>query len=323
MFACHLDTASQDIRKINHVFYNNLVKTDGTSILGADDKAGMVVLLYMIEHKVPGLYYFFIGEERGCIGSGLVAKDFKQIFPYIKKVISFDRRGTTSIITHQMSIRSCSDEFAQELSNRLNAVESTFKFRPDSTGIYTDSAEFIDIIEECTNISVGYQNEHTTNELQDINHLIKLCKAVIKIDFESLPISRKAGEDDWGYPNYNRYDNWNNYDWNNYDSNNDDYLYLEENHTWINYDGNGPKKVFIAQSRINYEKDQIKKMLKTQGFSPKKIIWDGSSCYIQESDEGLLYVGSRSELIEFLPELEEIPSIYLKYDLPKKHIEDI
>ena len=39
------------------------------TILGADDKAGMVILLYMIEKKIPGLYYFFIGEEVGCIGS--------------------------------------------------------------------------------------------------------------------------------------------------------------------------------------------------------------------------------------------------------------
>ena len=329
MFTCHLDTASHDVRKVNHVFDGNLVKTDGTSILGADDKAGMVVLLYMIEQKVPGLYYFFLGEERGCIGSGLAAKDFKQIFPYIKKVISFDRRGTTSVITHQMSGRSCSDEFAQELSNRLNAVESTFKFRPDSTGVYTDSAEFVEIVEECTNISVGYQNEHTTSELQDINHLTKLCKAVAQIDFESLPVSREAGEDDWGYPNYGSFgsvdygygmdgDIYGDDDWNS-----DDYSYLEENHTWVNYDGNGSKKVFIAQSRINYEKEQIHKMLKTQGYAPSRILWDGSTCYIQECSDGLLYVGSRSELVEFVPELEEIPSSYLKYELPKKYTDSI
>ena len=330
MFTSHLDTASSSVSKVTHKFDGNLVGTDGTSILGADDKAGMVVLLYMIENKVPGLYYFFLGEERGCIGSGKVAKDFNKVFPYIKKVISFDRRGTKSVITHQMSGRCCSDEFANELSSRLNVVESTFEFRPDDTGVYTDSAEFVDIVEECTNISVGYQNEHTTREVQDIDHLAKLCRAIVKIDFESLPISREAGEDDWGYPSkINSFgtsgygldgDIYDDDDDDDFGINIDDHTYLEENHAWINYDGNGSKKIYIAKSRIDYEKQLIHKMLKTQGYSPSRIIWDGSTCYIQESADGLVYLGSRTDLIEFISELEEIPNIYLSHEVSKKNV---
>jgi hypothetical protein len=52
----------------------------------------MVVLLYMIEKKVPGLYYFFLGEEVGCVGSNNLAQNFN--WPQITKVVSFDRRGT-------------------------------------------------------------------------------------------------------------------------------------------------------------------------------------------------------------------------------------
>lgn len=320
MFTCHLDTAAQGIQRVNHVFDGNLVRTDGTSILGADDKAGMVVLLYMIEKNVPGLYYFFLGEERGCIGSGMAAKDFTQIFPYITKVVSFDRRGTTSVITHQMSGRSCSDEFAEALSKELNFVEPTFKYKPDDTGIYTDSAEFVDIVEECTNISVGYQNEHTTSELQNIEHLRKLCKACTQIDWESLPVSREPGENDWS--NYGQVDYGYGLDGGMYDDTDDDFhedfIYKEENFAYINYDGNGQKKAYIAQSRINYEKDLIHKMLKNQGFSPSRILWDGSTCYIQETADGLLYVGSRNELIDFLPELQEIPQYYIKQSLDNK-----
>lgn len=322
MFTCHLDTAAHGIQRVSHVFDKNLIKTDGTSILGADDKAGMVVLLYMIEQKVPGLYFFFLGEERGCIGSGMASKDFVSIFPYIRKVVSFDRRGTTSVITHQMSGRCCSDEFAEALSDELNSADISFRYCPDDTGIYTDSAEFVEIVAECTNISVGYQNEHTVREVQDIDHLIKLCKACVKIDWESLPVSREPGEDDWGYPNYgesNRYaldgsfaDDFD-FDWAD-----QDLEYKEENTTYVNYDGNRSKKVFIATSRINYEKDQIHKMLKIQGYGPSRILWDGSTCYAQESEEGLVYVGSRSELIEFIPELAEIPSYYMKDEIPKK-----
>jgi len=62
MFACHLDTACKNPEPVRHVVSNGLVSSDGTTVLGADDKAGMVVMLYMIGKGVPGVYYFFVGE---------------------------------------------------------------------------------------------------------------------------------------------------------------------------------------------------------------------------------------------------------------------
>jgi putative aminopeptidase FrvX len=41
MFTSHLDTATSALTKVNHVFDKNIIKTDGKSILGADDKAGV------------------------------------------------------------------------------------------------------------------------------------------------------------------------------------------------------------------------------------------------------------------------------------------
>jgi hypothetical protein len=192
MFTCHLDTADTKQSVVRHNFFDNFIGTDGTSILGADDKAGMTVLLYMISKKIPGLYYFFIGEERGCIGSSRLASVWNNlpISEGITKCVSFDRRDVDSIIIEQFGGVCCSLVFAKELSNRLNSVEYCFKYSPDPTGIFTDSAEFIELIPECTNISVGYYNEHTPSEKQDIDHLEKLCKAVCKIDWETLPINR-------------------------------------------------------------------------------------------------------------------------------------
>lgn len=190
MFTCHLDTADRKQEKVKHVIDENIIRTDGSSILGADDKAGMTVILYMIENQVPGLYYFFVGEERGCVGSSKLAGHWNQtdFSKYITKCVSFDRRGTNSVITDQLYGVCCSDQFATELSKRLNDVELNFSYRPDPTGIYTDSAQFTGLISECTNISVGYYNEHSLSEKQDIEHLKKLCKAVCKIDWETLPI---------------------------------------------------------------------------------------------------------------------------------------
>ena len=210
-FTCHLDTACRDQVLVNHKVNKNIISTDGKSILGADDKAGMTILLYMIEKKVSGLYCFFIGEEVGCIGSGKACLD--KMFLDYDRMISFDRRGTKSIITYQSSRRCCSDEFASELAIRLNSCGMSFE--KDDTGVYTDSAEFTDVIPECTNISVGYYREHTTYEHQDIDHLIKLCISVTKVDWESLPTVRDKNKieyksysyKNYNYPNYGKYEN--------------------------------------------------------------------------------------------------------------------
>lgn len=188
VFTSHFDTACKDQVKVNHKIKGNVIKTDGTSILGADDKAGVTIMLWMIQNKVPGLYYFFVGEEVGCIGSGMASKSPE--FLNYKKVVSFDRRGTSSIITHQSCSRTCSDEFASELANQLNLSQPRFTYKKDDGGIYTDSAEFASIVPECTNVSVGYYNEHTHSESQDISHLADLAEACLFVNWENLPISR-------------------------------------------------------------------------------------------------------------------------------------
>ena len=190
IFASHLDTVSKTFAKVTHKFDGDFIRTDGNTTLGADDKAGVTIMTWMIKNQIPGLYYFFIGEEVGCIGSGLTAKyynfDFKE--DEYERIISFDRRGTDSVITHQSWYRCCSDVFANALCNEFN--KSGLLYKKDDGGVYTDSAEFVDLISECTNISVGYYKEHTTNEHQDINHLVKLADACLKVDWESLPTVR-------------------------------------------------------------------------------------------------------------------------------------
>lgn len=250
-FTSHLDTACKEQVNVKHVFEGDLIKTDGTSILGADDKAGVTILLYMIEKNVPGLYCFFIGEEVGCVGSGLAVKD--TYWKNYNRMISFDRRGTTSVITHQSSKRCCSDIFAQELAKQLN--RSGLEMKLDDTGVYTDSAEFVEVISECTNISVGYYSEHTKTERQDIKHLEQLCKAVVRVDWESLSTKRdpkkteyksygvktytskyssssyqndSPGWDDWGHNHTTKSKSYQNYDKNDY-LNYDEYTWWDEN----------------------------------------------------------------------------------------------
>lgn len=330
MFTCHLDTASHVDTKVRHVVEDGYIKTDGNSILGADDKAGMTILLYMIQNKVPGLYYFFIGEERGCIGSSALSNDFPDELKRITKCISFDRRGTDSIITHQMFGRTCSEDFARNLSNKLNEVEPSFKYSPDSTGIYTDSAQFSSIIAECTNISVGYYSEHTWYEKQDIKHLVKLCKACVKIDWESIESKRDPSVYDYGYGGYGYYegnDSGGSYNFIEEEEEEDDcglfnsdlnvdYQTFEDDSyfkytIYLDLDGNGLKKYYIDEDRISYEKKLIKKELELQGYSPTRLIWDGNNCWIEEESKQLSYIGNREQLTQYIEELDKIPSEFL------------
>lgn len=197
MFTSHLDTADRE-QKVVNLFSkqengDEIIYTDGDSILGADDKSGVVVMLYMMAHNIPGLYYFFIGEERGGIGSNALSAEFDR-YDYLKNIkrcISFDRRKTISVITSQLGRVCCSNQFGTALCGEYS--KSGINLSLDPTGVYTDSASFLDEIPECTNISVGYENEHTGRELQNMTYLDKLCKASLNVNWNSLPTVRKVG----------------------------------------------------------------------------------------------------------------------------------
>ena len=266
---------------VNHKFDKNYITTDGTTILGADDKAGMVVVLYMIEKKVPGLYYFFIGEEVGCVGSSDLADDMEKGIYHIeqlkniKKVVSFDRRGTSSVITDQFYGTCCSDEFAKELCYRLNITNHGLKMKLDDTGMVTDSAQFMGIVPECTNISVGYYNEHTHKEKQDIAHLYRLCHSVVDIDWESLPVEREPSK-------YDYYTGWG--DWDSIIDKSPkiqpiDSEYTEDYYTFVVKDGER-KKAYVSKTWIFHETLLIQSALKKQGLNPAEVKWDGTSCMI-------------------------------------------
>jgi hypothetical protein len=198
-FTSHLDTASRTKSEVNLVGYKKdgqeFIITDNTSILGADDKSGVTILMYMIAKRIPGVYWFFYGEERGGQGSAKVANNFHtyKFMKNIKKIVSFDRRNYHSVITQQMGLQCCSNEFADQLCQELN--KSGMKMSLDPTGVFTDSANFIDLIPECTNVSVGYFNEHTHDEMQNITFLEKLCKAVVNVNWRGLKAYRKVGVD--------------------------------------------------------------------------------------------------------------------------------
>lgn len=212
-FTAHHDTVHREGGMQHIIVEEELIKSVGSNCLGADCGTGVWLILAMIEANVPGVYLIFAGEEVGCIGSGAMAKDNPWWLQTIKAMISFDRKGYSSVITHQWSGRTCSDEFANSLADILyDASQGDVEMATDDTGVYTDSNEFIDLVGECTNISVGYFDQHTSRESQDIKFAYNLLEALVQADWSSLKFKREPGEIDpadyKGYSKTNGY--WSN-----------------------------------------------------------------------------------------------------------------
>jgi hypothetical protein len=284
----------------------------------------------MIENNIPGLYYFFLGEEVGCVGSKKVAEKQKtEKIPGINKVISFDRRGKNSVITYQSGQRCCSDKFGSALADELNKNEVSFSYKNDPTGLLTDSVQFIRIYSECTNISVGYNYEHTFNEQQDIEHLEKLAEACLKIDWQSLPVERDPSKTEYSWNNYYDYDynygssyNYGNYGSSihsgDYDSNwikNKTKKDQTENVWFHDKDFNYVSKLVIdketqkyvsldlCQERIQKEKDTIELLLRSLDLDFTETTWDGFNLSVKYTNNHTT-LANRNDLVEYMPELD-------------------
>jgi hypothetical protein len=204
LFVAHLDSVHRQDGD------NPVAKTEqtwsaaGGSCLGADDGAGVAVLFHMLWADVPGYYVFTQGEECGGIGAKHLAKHEAALLREFDRAVAFDRKDMTDVITHQGWGRCCSDAFAQALATSLNDVHPDYiMLMPDDTGIYTDTAEFVDIIPECTNISVGYTGAHGAGEALNVQYLERLADAAARIDWDGLPTTRdpsvhESVYDSWG-----------------------------------------------------------------------------------------------------------------------------
>lgn len=201
--------------------------------LGADDGTGVFIMVQMILEGVEGTYIFHREEETGGQGSNHIAQTqndknhkknksgtgkFKNQDPMginelydhaidltiYHRAIAFDRKGTADIITDQFG-KCASAEFARVLAYRLNvAMGITIGTKAawhGCSGVFTDTANYTSHISECTNLSVGYYNQHGSNEEQDIPFAIDLLEACCEIDWRTLPTERalKDQTTDWSW----------------------------------------------------------------------------------------------------------------------------
>lgn len=189
LFSAHTDSVhpkpNADFRQVLQIGSDFILSAKGNQQLGADNAAGCWVLMNLITANVPGTYIFHREEEVGGRGSHWLATHHETELKKFKRAIAFDRKGTHSIITEQSFMQCCSTSFAEALAKTLGMGHQL-----DDTGTFTDTANYTEIIPECTNISVGYQQEHTFNEHLNVLYVECLAAACLTVDWEALPTLR-------------------------------------------------------------------------------------------------------------------------------------
>lgn len=208
LWSSHTDTVhhrhGRQRVEVDGLDYARLPAWSQSSCLGGDDTVGVYLMAEMIRAGVPGDYVFHHGEERGCQGSSDLSWFRQNWIREHAAAIALDRAGTTDIVTHQTGTRCASDAFTASLATCLTTANPRVVLT-GAHGVYTDTAEYMRDIPECTNLSVGYRGQHTRTEHIDLLYVEELRQALITADFSQLVIERNphAREplaiDDWRY----------------------------------------------------------------------------------------------------------------------------
>ena len=191
MWSSHTDTVHTKAGRQRVVVSGDNFKLghgSDSACLGADCTTGVWLMREMILNRVNGLYVFHDSEEVGGHGSDWLAKNHGGLLDGIDFCIAFDRKGFDSVITHQFGQRTASESFAESISPMMPHL-----FKSDTGGTFTDSANYVGVISECTNLSVGYLAQHTANETQSVSHALAMRESMLKFDESKLIKSRVVG----------------------------------------------------------------------------------------------------------------------------------
>lgn len=155
--------------------------------LGADDGCAVAMMLFLIANNVEGMYIFARGEEVGCVGTHYILDNGFDFSPY-KCAIEVDRKGTKEIIGTMSVGTTASPAFITSLAEQLSMGHKA------GTGTITDVGHIAKEVPECVNISAGYDLQHSDRESTDMIYLDKLGEQLLQVDWETLTISREAGQ---------------------------------------------------------------------------------------------------------------------------------
>lgn len=189
-FMAHHDTVEDVAGRVGLQVGEDLIirlsPQDTTSrCLGADDGAGIWLILEMIRNRRAGLYIIFADEEIGCLGSSALARTCPDLFDGIATAISLDRHAAdgNQVITQMSGGKTASSHFAAALCETLG-----LGYVPSDKGGSTDSKKFLGVgnVRNASNISVAYRRHHTRQEALDFAALRQLRDRLVNADFSHL-----------------------------------------------------------------------------------------------------------------------------------------
>jgi hypothetical protein len=203
LWSSHTDTVHKTEGRTKLMYASAILSLNDTeteaNCLGADCTVGVWLMRQMILRNVPGLYIFHAAEEIGGVGSNHIADKTPELLEGIDFAIALDRRGETSIVTYQFGGRCASEAFATSF-----AAQFDLGLKADTGGTFTDTANYTRLVPECTNISVGYYNQHTKEEILDVGFAAVLLEQLCKLDESKLVVAR----DHKSAPFRDTYEDW-------------------------------------------------------------------------------------------------------------------
>lgn len=166
----HLDTVFKQLP--NEIFYDQEQKVMWSPQgLGADDRAGIYAILQIINAGYRPSVIFTTDEEIGGLGAQAIVEDFPDCpIVGLKMLIELDRQGMDDCVFYDCD----NPDFERYIAG--------FGFTPD-WGSFSDIS-FIapEWGVAAVNLSVGYMNEHTTNErlyMKWLDDTIRKVKAIL------------------------------------------------------------------------------------------------------------------------------------------------
>ena len=136
--------------------------------LGADDRAGIFAILTILKHGYRPSIIFTTDEEIGAVGASQLVEDIKTPESELKYIIQLDRRGTNDCVFYN-----CDNRDFVEYIEKFGFIETFGSFSDISVICPTWGIAGV-------NLSIGYENEHTTNEILRVGAMLNTIKKVVR-----------------------------------------------------------------------------------------------------------------------------------------------
>ena len=156
-----------------------------TGILGADDRAGIGVILHTLKQlqrmefraPVKVKIAFTVEEEIGLCGARAVSAEFLED---VQAAFVVDRKGRGDIVTGTRGIDFCDELFGAMLALIGNLGDDENRWEP-TLGGSSDTRIWAQQGIQSVNLSVGYQYEHTSREELNLDDAFATANLLKKV----------------------------------------------------------------------------------------------------------------------------------------------